>query len=73
MTAPQSARSLVLPLALAQLIASYAGTNMDVAISVPGLLIMGIGIGVMLTASVNVVLLHTRMRRRDEPNRLVSA
>lgn len=40
---------------------------------VPGLLITGIGIGVMLTASVNVVLLHTRMRRRDEPNRLVSA
>ncbi|HET6877331.1 MAG TPA: MFS transporter [Jatrophihabitans sp.] len=33
MTTTQSARSLVLPLALAQFIASYAGTNMNVAIS----------------------------------------
>jgi predicted MFS family arabinose efflux permease len=55
-----SPQQLVLALALCQFIASYAGTNMNVATFniltfVPGLLLMGVGVGAMLTSSVNVV------------------
>ncbi len=61
-----AARAMILPLALAQFIASYVATNMILLLAlvrahagiwrwIPGLLLFGAGIGTMLTSSVNVV------------------